>query len=497
MIAVLRHENKSINSFIASRLKLYPSFASTVLYSAINNVWAGSQAIPSFVYYQNEERIIKYIRDELDKWFREFIPVAEDFGKNSYKKIRELSVTAFEQLGEIEYKTVPDDKLPTPLGSDTIDLGTGDLVQKKEQEEEQIPIIKLIVGEGGLDAEYERLLRAQFDAKVDPRNAIVTFSAETVAKIESELIRGLRDGVDNAVVRDRLVKQLVGDIASPDMRKLISGRVHTILRTTIQNASISSAFMFARMNPMVVGLVRQTGPRPCIACISLAGTVYKTYNEFRDHPNGMCFVTYELLPADKLGVDVSKLPLSYRNAWKRNLGEIPLRKLQFEGLSESEQKAIFANNALFHLWKEEKFPLEALAVKRGGAYAQASYSETLAKVKDLGGITYPKIGFPSQIVKDKWNLILDPHDRANAALYLFVVRPAITSVNQYGLSIYPKELTAEILKDVDPDLRAPLGRIPGNLDDIENAPYYIYNTVARILKVNIRKATNGDIYYVG
>lgn len=496
MVSLLRRENDSIRRFVSGRMRLYKSQFRIAVETALSNTFQGSNTLSPTIYYSQEEVILDYIRKEMDSWWRQWIPYVENSGLNAYTDTRNLSIKAFERLGEIEYETVPDEKLPSPTGQDTIDLGTGDLIQKKEQEEETIPIIKLVVGTGGISSEYEKLLRAQFDEKIDPRNAIVTFGAQDVARIESSLIRGLRDGVDGAVIRDRLVKQLVDSSVSLAERKIIAGKIHTIIRTTMQNASIASAFMFARLNKMVIGLVRHTGPRPCVACIALAGTVYQKYNDFRDHVRGMCFVTFEIIPPEKLGIDMSKLPERYRQNWRRDLGEIPLRKLQFHSLPQDEQRTIFANDALFYFWKQEKFPLEAIAVKRGGAYTQASYNDLISRVSTLGGISHPKISFPSDAIKNKWNDILDPNDRANARLRFLINPPLVVTLNSYGLSIYPPNITPDMLKDVDPSLKSYISRVPIKLEDIEDAPWHLYNAVARILSINIRKATNGSIYYV-
>lgn len=486
--------DKVIERYLRSMLRNYKNTLTYALEVALGRVEGGKFITPAS-YKRNENAVRLSLRKTMQDWWDDQIPFAESVGKGAYTVVREFSFVEFKKLFNIKINTIPLEDIPNIADPETggkLSVDTGNIIS----EDSGIPDLTLTLGKGGINAEYERLLRQQFDAGINPRNAIRTFSAREVAFIEHEMIKGLREGVDSTVIRKRLVKKLAGVGASKEAKRRIAINVRRILRTTHENASIASAFQFALANSAVSGLVRHTGPRPCIACISLDGRVYKHYQSFRDHPNGQCFVTYELLPPASLGIDVSSLPLQVRNAWRTNLGEIRPKRFDFMAASAAEQRIIFANDKLFELWKSEKLPLETMSTFKNGSWVPATYKDTLEKLPTLGGLTYPKITFPTEMVKARFNSVIDPLDRANERFTFSETIPDETEMNVYGALRYPKHITRDMTVEADDVVRNAVDRVLVGYISIGTMPYYAYNELARALKINIRKTIEGKIYYV-
>jgi len=257
----------------------------------------------------------------------------------------------------------------------------------------------------------------------------------------------------------------------------------------------------ARTNPAIREVVRHTGPRPCAGCLALDGKRYKHYQEFRDHPNGQCYVDFDLKSPEELGIDLTGYPINVKRAWERNLGEVRNRLFDFYELPESQQRKLFANNLLYDLWKSEKFPFEKLAVYKNGSYVQASYSDLISRLDELGGISYPVITFPSANIRTRYNSTLDPNDRASD-VNLYTTNPSTNPkvqdslINKYGQHKFPLAITDEMIEDAPIKLQSQLNRLIAGTPSIDGAPWFVHNSVARVLDLGIRYSTSGVRYYV-
>ena len=493
---LIQRANLQTNRIIREEMVLYRNNLTSAIEKAMGFV-SGGQILNPSSYNQNREQVILSIRKDMQAFWDNLIPIVNDFGEAAYKETRKLDLAAFSKLFNIKFKTVPDKDLPEPASPDSnirFDLNSTDLLS--EARSTDFPSLTITVGTGGLDAEYERLLRQQFNSNIDPRNAITTFGAKDVARIEHEMIKGLQEGVDNTVIRKRLVKQLVSKGASPLERKRIEANIRRILRTTHENASIASAFQFAATNPAVTSIVRHTGPRPCIACISLDGRVYTSSLSFRDHVNGQCFITYETRTASSLGIDLASATADVKRAFRTNFGNIRPRRYDFMAASDAEQQKIFANKGLYQLWKQEKLPLEAMLDYQNGSFVQTSLTKALSNLNNLGGLSYPKIAFPTEAAKIKFNPVLDPKDRANEALTFSEGIPSTTELNTYRQPRYPDSITGTMVDSAPASVRDEVGRITEGYFSPNTMPHYAFNDLARVLRLGIRHGTDGKKYYV-
>lgn len=499
MANLSRRDNISIDKLLRDSMLEYKGMLSFALSRALASIaLTPKKALDPASYYAHENDILSAVRDTIRNWYNNLTIVAEKVGEDAYIGIRELSIKTFEELFDIEYKRIPDENMPSFKDPDTagaLDVEFDILLPKEAKTIVVKPKITLLAGNGGLPKEYERLLRAQFDAGIDPRNAITTFSAKDIARIENAFIKGLRQGVDGAVVKDGLVGKLASKASTLAERKKIAYNMHRILRTTHQNASTAAAFMSARTNPVITGLRRHTGPRPCIACTVLAGKLYRKQQEFRDHPNGMCFVTFEIVQPSALGIDITTLSPQVRRAWETSMGEIPDERMAFLAMSDDEQKRVINNDSVFKLWKEEKFPLEKLAVYKNGSFVAASYIELMSSLTDLGGVSYPKIAFNSDILKVQFLEYIDPKDRANASLTFSQAVPA-GILNKFGKDKFPSSLTDVMVDNADTTIKPRLTSLMSGYYSIGTAPWFVFNEVARVLDIGIRKTSFGSYYWV-
>lgn len=490
--------DRRIDSHLRSSMREYRAILHFAIERALGKVVGGKYVDP-VSYYNLEDSVLKNIKSDMEGWWNGLIPEAEQIGKNAYFDVYDAVLKSFNELFDVELVKVSDNDIPDVAGPDSakdIDLNTDGFISRKEGGTANLPGLRLVIGEGGANAGYENFIRQQFNDRLDPRNHIKTFSAKDIARIENELIVGLRQGVDTTVVRKRLIDKLVANSATKDARRRIAYNIRRILRTTHQNASITSAFQMAMINPAVVGVVRHTGPRPCIACIVLSGKVYKNKQSFRDHPNGQCFVTFEIAQPEQLGINIAALSVGTRRLWRTHFGNIPNRRYSFLASSDAEKRKVFANNALFDLWKEEKLPLEATAVYKDGTFRQASYKELLSNLHNLGGISYPKIKFPTQGIASAYNGIIDPKDRANAALAFIASKPKGDIRNKFGEPKYPDRLTQGMVDNANLNIRAMIDRIMAGYVGVSTMPWYAYNDLARALDLGIRRTIVGGFYYV-
>lgn len=131
-------------------------------------------------------------------------------------------------------------------------------------------------------------MAAQLSSDSPVTRVLQGFGDERAQAIERRLLSGIAngDGVD-AIVRD--IMRDVGDVASP-------WRIRTIVRTEGVRSYRESQLDQYQNIPEVAGFVWQAhfGPRTCIACLSMDGTVFATREDVpQGHVNCRCTIVPE------------------------------------------------------------------------------------------------------------------------------------------------------------------------------------------------------------
>lgn len=215
--------------------------------------------------------------------------------------------------------------------------------------------------------------------------------------------------------------------------------------------------------------------------------------------NGMCVFVPQIKTLAEMGFDESLVPPDKRQAFKTSSRAFPSMKSRFMAMSEADQRAVFANNKLFDFWKAEKFPLEAITVKRSGMFVPTSFREISGRIEQLGGVSFPRaeIGFEFTRIKSKADAVntfwseVDPVDRATKGRVL--VREADLPVkfqqnSKFGLGeVERQKLSAEIVAKADDFIRF---HAKG-----KEVPWYDWNEYARTLNLYRRVDVNGRVYY--
>jgi len=148
--------------------------------------------------------------------------------------------------------------------------------------------------------------------------------------------------------------------------------------------------MFALQNKKIIShLERVANGRPCLACQIVDGTRYPPGATLDDHIMGLCIFVPRVKTLEELGFDKEKVSPKLRAGFSRQQRGYVLWKDKFLSMSEAEQRKVFANNALYDLWKRERFPLEKLVVKRQGMTVPITYKEAVSKVANWPTVSNP------------------------------------------------------------------------------------------------------------
>lgn len=444
--------------------------------------------------------VLNEIGNVFRPWWEEVADVVRDNERNAYVMVHNVAKEETEKLFDVEYKTVSDDDIDVGLSPDTaksFDLSSDRMVAEQTMPG---PAIEFVLGEGGIDAEFERFLNQMFDAGLDSRNAITTFGEADIARIRSEMVNVLQRGGDVLEARDRVVRQIMVQRGGLASEKVVRYNVHRIMRTTHQRAALASMFSYARRNEYVAGVVRHVGPRPCMACMALEGKVYRTYQEFRDHPNGMCTVTPQLLSTDQILAD-TELSAPARRAWDTGVGHKAPFRYKFMSGDQQFQKSVLGNDALWGFWRKEDFPIEYFARwnSRGGFFQKASLFYLQRRIGQLGGRSYPKAAFSRRASELGLLETMDAKDRADDSLKIILPHRK-KQVNRYDRDRYPtKPPTTEMVLDYPLDVVEEVRRYYPDIEtvrDLEELPYFVFNDIMRVIDVGWRKDRENRFYMV-
>lgn len=242
-------------------------------------------------------------------------------------------------------------------------------------------------------------------------------------------------------------------------------------------------------------------------CISLDGSEIPVGDVLQDHPNGNCTLTFKVKSLEEMGFSYSDLPPAARRRWTGI--QVPYRNMRsrFYALPEAEQRKVFGNDKLFNFWKKEKFPLEQLAVNRGGMFVPATYKQIVAKLETLGGVSSPNVGIayktglkaPDAALtpKDKQFMnLIDPKDRANSRSVVIRDIDAdqlgdLKTANGQNLMGFGDDAVSGVPPQLLGDAIAKLnGKAPMDAD------WYDFNEYARKLGLATRKASDGSTYWI-
>jgi len=201
--------SRAINALLTEKMPTYTSSLTDAVSKGLDEVVGGMGQLTTTLFIARQDLFDKAVQSTMDEWWESWVPIAEELGRQAFQDIYELSLEHLSTLFNFEFEVVPDDSLPIGINPDSAGSLQDGQVKKKEARDIDLPSIRVKIGEGGLDAQYERLLKSQFSTKTDPRNAIVTFGARDVARIRSEMIRQLRAGYDTTVARRALITKLV------------------------------------------------------------------------------------------------------------------------------------------------------------------------------------------------------------------------------------------------------------------------------------------------
>lgn len=375
---------------------------------------------------------------------------------------------------------------------------------KFENTQEQEEGITLYVGSGKVSDEFKKFLAKQFEQGSDPRTLIKTLSYEHVKDLERVMTQGVIAGQDLPLLRDQFVEKIFGSLDDAELLGQMRYNTLRTMRTSFQRASNATVSDYCAMNKSVVKeLERVANGRPCIVCMMLDGTRYPVGSELNDHPNGMCVFAPVIYSLEEMGFGKDVVGKGGRAAWSAYGREYPLYSSEFFGLEDVEKAKVFGNRKLFDLWKAEQFPVQSLISKDGTVF---SYKKAVEKVKDLGGINYPKAagltidseGISRVSAMDgNLNRLVDPLDRADENLLVFRDKPISFGINKFGLDRFELPVNkAKVPDRIWVEANALVKQYGKGLDGLKSSKWWDFNSYARKLGLALRKDIEGNFYYV-
>lgn len=192
-----------------------------------------------------------------------------------------------------------------------------------------------------------------------PLVALPALGQDAVARMTSELVRGLANGTHSRTI-GRRIAQATG---------MPAARAATIARTEIHRAYREANRLAYQANPMVSRWrwLASLGPRTCSACWSMHGTVHDTDEPMGSHPNCRC----SMVPV----VDTSRL---------RALGlDVPdvewaSGEERFAAADEGVQRAVLGP-AKFEAYREGRITLaDTVAVRESAEWGTTRSTASLA-----------------------------------------------------------------------------------------------------------------------
>lgn len=351
-------------------------------------------------------------------------------------------------------------------------------------------------GTGSVRDAYKDWIGKQMQSGTEPGSLIRTLGEDHVTQVKGATMEMLDKAESFKWAKGEAYKRITGRVVDPSVRTTMENDIMRIVRTSAMqgvNADISD---FAERNrDVVLEMERQADGRPCPVCVLLDGKRYPLGSLLSDHPYGMCIFVPVLRTPTEMGLRVP--PDIERRAWAFQQREVPSLRDRFFAMPDAEQAKVIDNAQLFKLWKDEKFPIDAIIVQRKGMVTPDSFVGVQRRLPEIGSISYPK----AELASGKWlpksddlMVVMDPVDRSTAGVVAFrePVRKPKSSKTDKGLDRYSPDV---LVKDMPANLRRNLEPryADGNLSDL---PWWRFNEAARALGLYVRKDEWGRLYYV-
>lgn len=480
-----------------------------------------------------------------DRWQRSFVNALHRSIKDAYDDLAALAITAQKTAFDTantaivdEFKTLypmvkieKTDKEPKPLTfidkslealhaeccAELVESGVGHEQAEAQSwasvtgwssiEEARIPVLQ--VGKGKVTPEYLQFLRDQTRSDIAPGSLIKTISADQLKVVQRTLVSSMEKGKDLRWTKDKIVKELAAGWTDEKEKSKLDYNVMRIIRTSHNRAANAGLAYFAARNPMVAEMERVADGRPCAACLLADGTRIPRGQIFIDHPNGMCLLTPVVKSLEELGYDYGTLPESAKKAWTRQQRPHPPMKMEFYELPEKDQRIVLGNS-IYELWKQERFPLEALVIRTKGWLSPMTFKDLQARVNTLGGMSAPKASIALadgtiRILTAADRAItfpLDPVDRANLSAVIWQ-GPTPQVLGQYQQDLFGMGVDGYVPDSVRAeaeDWLFSVGKLPNDptfrAQVIAGAKWQEFNEYARVLGLYTRKGTDGKFYHV-
>jgi len=356
--------------------------------------------------------------------------------------------------------------------------------------------IEFAIGTGKPNAEFMRFLNAQFEQGLDPTTQIKTLAHNHVQFVQQQMTSAIAKGKDLVWAKEKIMKELGKNLTSKKALQEMEFNVMRVMRTAHQRASTTATSMFAERNKhIIVALERIANGRPCLACIVLDGKRYPPGTMMDDHPMGMCDFIYVYKTPDELGKKVSG---AAKNLWLINMCSYQPWQSKFRGMTPDQQRRAMANNKLFELWQQERFPLEKMVVKRNGSFVPVTHQGAAANYHNWGGVNHPLVRFGeevstwSQTQQTQFMHWIDSKDRARKG---WVVFPQEALPERLKDSPAFAKMGEDYLKRVAPRAQEEAEFFIDFYGKNKNWKWYDENEYYRILGHYRRVMPNGSVYY--
>ena len=328
---------------------------------------------------------------------------------------------------------------------------------------------------------FLRHVKKQLQVGRDPAALIKTISQEHVRLIQREMLLAVSKGKGFGWARDKVVKEMTTAAVDTSIRNTMEYNVTRIARTSFMSAVNADATEMAFDNSDIFyGSRRVADGRPCIACVAQDGRFYKPGEIMVDHPNGMCMLVP--LPYPDEYFETGKITSPINDPFDRPLAE------KFYKMSAVEQRAVFANDSLYRLWRKEQFDLEKAVVGKFGN--PISYQQAALNLDVIGGMSAPRVTFVTESTKDTLLKIMDPKDRLDGRRTVTFTVPK-ANTNSYGINLIGDG--TDFIASKLPNARK--ARIAALYGEERTLPWYTFNARARLLGIYTRKATNRRRYF--
>ena len=217
-------------------------------------------------------------------------------------------------------------------------------------------VVKLAVGSGGVNQDFQTFLRNRLTPGTSPADLIVTMASRQVQVTQQVFMESVRQGMSFNKAKSAIFEQFSKEITSKAVKIPTQFEVLRVLRDSHTQAANAAVNAFAERNShLVEQLERFAGGRACMACAALDGELYPvgTNIEGIDHVNGMCLLTPVLKPLSELGIPERP---EYKAAWNAEKRTIPTASEKFAKMKPSQQRKLFRSEKSWNWWNENGKP---------------------------------------------------------------------------------------------------------------------------------------------